>query len=52
MPEIMRFVDRDETLSKLFRSAIKETFSSKGLDNGMLGATKEQAATGIAKPRD
>jgi hypothetical protein len=48
MPEIMRFIDRDETLSKLFRSDIKETFSFKGQDNGMFGATKEQAASGVA----
>ena len=26
LPEVMRFIDRDETLSKLFRSDIKETF--------------------------
>ena len=46
MPEIMRFIDRDETLSKLFRSDIKETFSFKGQDNEMFWASKEQAASG------
>ena len=34
MPELMRFIDRDETLSRLFRSDIKETFFNKGLLNG------------------
>jgi hypothetical protein len=46
MPEIMRFIDRDETLSKLFRSDIKETFSFKGQGNGMFGPSKEQTASG------
>ena len=34
MPEIMRFIDRDETLSRLFRSDIKETFFNVGMMGG------------------
>lgn len=44
MPEVMRFIDRDETLSKLFRSDIKETFFNTNFAADFAAATATAGA--------